>query len=262
VSTFLGEHISPGDEIHFSMPEGGTPMSPELLIKRRARPFLYQTLLGYAAKPKGDRFQHAFVSAETCNGRLGFSSLHLTCGSIRDYFYSLNRNRSTNDQRTFYDLLKARRNASLGELRLAYKLCELELLAAGAAPSRRGTLERAFNVLSVPELRACYDALLNDPKSPALFPFAGFGLILVSGSPLNDRFFVRQIISFIPERRKRCFKLPLRKMTYYSDRAVYWDRRARIELTLDPILLPIGFDPNWNRWKHLLGAVIEGEAHS
>jgi hypothetical protein len=144
---------------------------------------------------------------------------------------------------------------------LAYKLCELELLTAGAAPSRRGALERAFNVLSVPELRACYDALLNDPKSPALFPFAGFGLILVSGSPLNDRFFVRQIISFIPEWRKRRFKLPLRKMTYYSDRAVYWDSRARIEMTLDPILLPIGFHPNWNRSKHLLGTKIDVDTY-
>jgi len=260
VSNFLGEHIRLGDEIQFSMPEGGTPTSPELLIKRRAGPFLYQTLIGYAAKPKSDRCQHTFVSAEICNGRLGFNSLHLTCTSIRDYFYSLNRNHSANNQRTFYDLLKTRPNASLGELRLAHKLRELELLAAGASASQRAVLARAFNVLSVPELRACYDALLNDPKSPTLFPFAGFGIILVLGSPLNDRFFVRQVISFIPERRKRRFKLPLWKMTYYSDRAVYRDGRARIEVTLDPILLPIGFDPNWNRWKHLLGIAIEVEA--
>src|SRR2546426_5685836 len=111
VSTFLGEHISLGDEIQFSIPEGGVPMSPELLIKHGTGRFLYQTCLGYAAKPKSDRFQHAFVLAEICNGRLGFNNLHLTCASIKDYFYSLNRNRCGNNQRTFYDLLKTRTNA-------------------------------------------------------------------------------------------------------------------------------------------------------
>jgi hypothetical protein len=143
---------------------------PELLIKRSTGPFLYQTSIGYAAKPKADRFQHAFVSAEICNSRLGFNSLHLTCASIKDYFYCLNRNRSTKNQGTFYDVVKTRPNVSLGELKLAYKLLELELLAAGAHPSQRAALARAFNVLSIPELRACYDALLNDPKSRPCSP--------------------------------------------------------------------------------------------
>src|SRR5437870_3949340 len=127
------------------MPETGAPVSPELLIKRCAGAFFYQTSIGYAAKPKADRFQHTFVSAEICNGRLGFNSLHLSCASIRDYFYSLIRNRSANNQRTFYDLLKTRPTASLGELRVAHKLRELELLAAGAHPSQRAALARAFN---------------------------------------------------------------------------------------------------------------------
>src|SRR5207247_1163520 len=61
VSNFLGEHINPGDAIQFSMPESRTPMFPELLIKRCTGPFLYQTSIGYAAKPKADRFQRAFV---------------------------------------------------------------------------------------------------------------------------------------------------------------------------------------------------------
>jgi hypothetical protein len=49
-------------------------------------------------------------------------------------------------------------------------------------------------------------------------------------------------------------------MTYYFDKTIYWGSRARIQMILDPILLPIGFDPSWNRWKHLLGAAIEVEA--
>lgn len=36
-------------------------------------------------------------------------------------------------------------------------------------------IERAFNVLARPDLRACYDALRNDEDAPALFPYGGFG---------------------------------------------------------------------------------------
>jgi len=42
-------------------------------------------------------------------------------------------------------------------------------------------LERAFNILGDPGLRACYDALLKDPEAPALFPYGGLGSLLVSG---------------------------------------------------------------------------------
>jgi len=159
-----------------------------------------------------------------------------------------------------YDVLRARHGASVSDLRLAYKVRELELLATGVPSSHRSALERAFNILAIEELRSCYDAMLVDPRSPISFPFSGFGLIFVSGVPRNDRFLARRIISFIPERKKRRFKLPLRKLTYYQDRALYRDSRAKLEMTLDPILLPIGFNPDWNRWKHLVGATADVEA--
>ncbi len=54
------------------------------------------------------------------------------------------------------------------ELRLAFKLRTLELSTAHAPTSDLRALERAFNVLARPELRACYDALLGNPSSPAL----------------------------------------------------------------------------------------------
>lgn len=260
LSKFLAASVDPEDKVNFSLPSGeGVPSAPELLIQRATGAYLYQASIGYVTKPKIDQFKHPYVHAEIAGGALGFSGLHLTCAALRDYFYSPERNR-VHGRGTLYDVLGASRGASLGDLRLAYKLRELELLATSAPLTQQATLMRAFNILAIPELRACYDALLTDPKSALLFPFSGFGLILVSGVPMNTRFFARRIISFLPERRRKRFKLPLRKLTYYTDRAVYRDSRAKLEMTFDPILMPIGFDSSCNRWKHLLGATIDVEA--
>src|SRR5205823_5607995 len=62
---------------------------------------------------------------------------------------------------------------SLAELPLAFKLRQLELRAGGASRREHGAVERAFNILARPELRACYDSLLKDPSAPALFPYGG-----------------------------------------------------------------------------------------
>ena len=260
ISNSLGAQVKLGDEIQFSLPDGDSPLTPELLIRRTARDTLYQTSIGYVARPKSGRFQQAFASAAVSDGRLGFTCVHLPCAAIKSYFYSGNRGRDPASQTSLYDLLRARPNASPKELRLAWKLRELELLSIAAPSGHRGALARAFNILSVPELRACYDASLKDPRSPVPFPFAGFGLILVSGTPINDRFFVRQILSFIPERQGRHFKLPLRKLDYCADKAVYRDSRLKLEVTLDPLLLPLGFEPSWNRWKHLLETSLDVHA--
>ena len=260
VSNSLGAHVRLGDEIQFSLPDGGSPQAPELLIRRTARDTLYQTSIGYVARPKRGRFQQDFASAAVSNSRLGIACLNLPCSAVKSYFYSGNRGQDSACQASLYDLLRARPNAPPKELRLAWKLRELELLSALAPSAHRTALARAFNILSVPELRTCYDASLKDPKSPVLFPFAGFGLILALGTPIKDRFFVRQILSFIPERQGRHFKLPLRKLDYYADKAVYRDSRVKLEVTLDALLLPLGFEPSWNRWKHLLETSVDVHA--
>jgi len=117
-----------------------------------------------------------------------------------------------------------------------------------------------MNLLAVPELRSCHDALLADPRAPTLFPFGGFGLILVSGIPSDGRFFVRRILSFIPTVKKRHLTVPLRKLNYLPDRVLYRDSRLKLEVTFDPILLPVGFQPEWNRWKHLITAKVDLQA--
>ena len=199
---------------------------------------------------------HPYVQAEIPDGRLGFACLHLPCAVVRDYFYRQKRNSGDGDL-SFYELLKVKPEASLADIRLAYRLRHLELIANNASKTAHSALTRAINLLAVPELRACHDALLADPKAPALFPFGGFGLILVSGVPSDGRFFARRILSFIPTVKKRRLTVPLRKLNYLPDRAVYRDSRLKLEVTFDPILLPLGFQPEWNRWKHLITDKVE-----
>ena len=108
-------------------------------------------------------------------------------------------------------------------------------------------------------MRACYDSLLKDPSAPVLFPYGGFGLILVGGDRSRDgqTFFATQILSFQPELRERRFHAPLRNFDFYDDRAIYHDARRKLEVTLDQSAMPITWDATWNRWKHLLGAKVE-----
>ena len=108
-------------------------------------------------------------------------------------------------------------------------------------------------------MRSCYDSLLRDSWAPALFPYGGFGSILVAGNRSRDglTFFATQILSFLPERRERRFHAPLRYFDFHNDRAIYRDARRKVEVTLDQSALPIAWDATWNQWKHLLGAKVE-----
>jgi hypothetical protein len=92
--------------------------------------------------------------------------------------------------------------AGRGELRLSFKIRQLELQKEGPPRSAHAALERSYNILAQPELRACYDALLQDPDAPALFPYGGFGSLLVSGDRSHDgqTFFAIRILAF----RRRC----------------------------------------------------------
>ena len=139
---------------------------------------------------------------------------------------------------------------------MAFKLRTLEV--AGGRGERLA-LERAFNILGQPELRACYDALLADPEAPAIFPYGGFGSLLVSGEQSREgqTFFAHRILAFSPERRYRRLHVPVRQCDFYADLALCRDVRRKVEFWLDPALLHVLWDPTWNQWKHLLRAKIE-----
>ena len=135
----------------------------------------------------------------------------------------------------------------------------MELRAAATRNRDSATLERAFNILAQPELRACYDSLLKDSTAPAIFPYGGLGSILVSGDRSRDgrTFFATQILSFQPELQERWLRAPLRNFDFYDDRAIYRDARRKLEVTFDQSAMPITWDATWNRGRHLLGAKVE-----
>src|SRR5271165_6695844 len=264
LSRFLGSRVAVGDEIAFPVP-GGDTVGTEILITRNAasRPnrYLYHVPIGYVSQPKQDKRNQHFVSAEVQRGSLGITTVFLSCEVLREYFYRLPHAAARVDHPTLYEVLRIPASASPSELRVALKLRDLELRTAGVWRGERVTLERAFNILGNPELRACYDALLADPEAPAIFPYGGFGSLLVAGEPSRDgqTFFAHRILAFSPELRRRRFHIALRRCDFYDDRALCRDVRRKLEFWLDPAVLHTLWDRTWNRWKHLLGTKIEVE---
>jgi hypothetical protein len=247
---FLANHIVVGEEIAFPIPAGHA-VGPEICISKGSssgtKYCLYQAPIGHVTHRRPNKRDQDFVSAEVLRGGLGITAVYLPCEVLRSYFYRLPDAVGKDAQPNFYETLRIPASASPAELRVAYKLRNLEL--AADTRSEQLALERTFNILGQPELRACYDALLADPEAPAVFPYGGFGSLLVSGERSRDgqTFFAQRIMSFSPERRRRRFHLPLRECDFYEDRALCRDVRRKLEFWLDPALLHTLWDPTWNQ---------------
>ncbi len=263
LSNFLGALIRPSDEIEFPLAIDSAGAGTELYIHKTSPPTrsrdLYQAPISYATQPKTDKREHLYVRAAVSAGRLGIGIIHLPCEVVRDYFYVATRHQAWERQANLYDTLRISATASPAELRLAFNLRQLELRAAGGSKRDHATLERTFNILAQRELRACYDSLLKDSSSPALFPYGGFGSILVAGDRSREghTFFATQILSFAPEHRERRFRAPLRNFDFHNDHAIYRDVRRKLEVMLDQSAMPIAWDATWSQWKHLMGAKAE-----
>src|SRR5271166_6503221 len=264
LSRLLAKSVAVGDEITFPIPAQDA-MGPEILISKNAASgpsrYIYQAPIGYVTQPKQDKRNQYYVSAEVRQGSLGIGSIFLPCEVLREYFYRLPRAADGIDHPILYEVLRIPAGASPSELRVAFKLRDLELRTAGVRHRERVALERAFNIVGQPELRACYDTLLADPETPAIFPYRGFGSLFVAGEPSRDgeTFFARRILAFSPDLRRRRFHVPLRRCDFYDDRALCRDMRRKLELWLDPPVLHTLWDRTWNQWKHLLGTKIEVE---
>src|SRR6266403_1149715 len=262
VSSFLASFIRAGDELLFPLGHEAAAAGTQIYIRKthleERRWDVFQAEIGYATQPRKDMRNNLFVSAEVPDSQLGISAISLRCEALRDYFYVGNRRRGWDRQSSFYELLQVNPKMSPAELRLAFKLRTLELSTAHAPAGDLRALNRAFNILARPELRACYDALLNDPTSPALFPYGGFGSLLVAGDISRDgsTFYASRILSFLPEQKFKHFRAALRKVAYYNDRAIYRDSRRKLEVLFDQTSLPLLWDSSWNQWKHLLGTKI------
>ena len=184
LSRSLVPYVALGDEITFPIPSLDAA-GPEILVTKNAAAgpnrYIYQAPIGHLSQPKQDKRNQHFVSAEVQGGSLGINTIFLPCEVLREYFYRLPRTADRVDHPTLYEVLRIPAGASPSELRVAFKLRDLELRTVGVQHKERVALERAFNIVAQPELRACYDALLTDPEAPAVFPYGGFGSLLVSG---------------------------------------------------------------------------------
>jgi len=262
VSNFLASFMRPGDELLFPLGHEAAAAGTQIYIRKthpkERRWDFFQAEIGYTTQPRKDKRNNLFVSAEVPDSQLGISAINLRCAALRDYFYVGNRRCGWDRQSSFYELLQVNPKVSPAELRLAFKLRTLELSAAHASTGDLRALNRAFNILARPELRACYDALLNDPTSPALFPYGGFGSLLVAGDISHDgsTFYASRILSFLPEQKFKHFRAPLRKVTFYAEHAILRNSRRKLEVFFDQTSLPLLWDSSWNQWKHLLGTKI------
>jgi len=262
----LGAHIRPGDQIVFVVDTDSADASGEIYV-RRATPSvrnqdIYQARISCASQPKPDSRGQQYVRAEVTQGRFGILGLRLPCGVLRDYFYVTDRHQTWDRQARLHEILQTSPSASPAELRLAFRLRQLELNAEHAPKADFSALERAFNILAQPDLRVCYNQLLTDSEGQVVFPYGGVGSILANGqkSPDGQTFFASRILSFRPDVRERRFRAPLRKVDFYHDHAVYRDGRRRLEIGLDQSAMPIIWDATWNQWRHLLGAKTEIQA--
>src|SRR6266403_4189627 len=215
ISNFWACFIRAGDEVRFPIDFETANAGTQIYIRNtnpeERRRDVFQAEIGYATQPRKDRRDNLFVAAEVRGSRLGISAINLRCEALRDYFYVGNRRRVWDRQPSFYELLRVNPSVSPAELTLAFKLRSLELRTAHAPTGDLRALERAFNTLAQPELRTCYDALRNDPASPALFPCGGFGSLLVAGDLSKDgkTFYASRILSFRPEQNFTQLQAPV-----------------------------------------------------
>jgi hypothetical protein len=264
LSRFLAKFVAIGDEVTFPIPAPDA-VGPEILVTKNAASgpgrYIYQAPIGYVSQPKQDKRNQYFVSAEVHRESLGVRTIFLPCKVLHEHFYRVLHSADRAGHPTMYDVLHVPPSASPSELRVAFKLRDLELRTEGARHRERVALERAFNIVGHPELRACYDTLLTDPEAPALFPYGGFGSLLVAGEPSRDgqTFFARRILAFSPDLRRRRFHVPLRRCDFYDDHALCRDARRKLEFWIDPAALHTLWDRTWNQWKYLLATKIEVE---
>src|SRR5437763_1756094 len=157
-SNFVASFIRAGDELLFPLGHEATVAGTQIYIRKthpeERRWDVFQAEIGYATQPRKDKRNNLVVSAEVPDSRLGISAINLPCEALRDYFYVGNRRRGWHRQSSFYELLRVNPKVSPAELRLAFKLRTLELGTARAPAGDLRALNRAFNILARPELRA------------------------------------------------------------------------------------------------------------
>jgi len=260
---YVARFVRPGDIFCFPADILRQDESVEVYIQRpTARRDLLFAQIDYVRHERSHSRDGPTVRADVRNRTLGISSISLRCDTLRDYFYVGDRQRPWDEQPSFYELLRTEPKAAPAELRIAFRLRTLELSATHSSTARIQSLERGFNILAESGLRESYDNVLLDAGFAVQFPYNGFGSLLVEGNRSHDggTFFASRILSFRPRQSLKTIRAPLRHCAFYKTLALYRDVRRRLEVPLDPCVLPLSWEPGWNRWKHLLGGRAEIKA--
>lgn len=251
VPSFLGQRLRPGDRIAQAGPEAF------LVEPRGKKEHWLHAPIGYASRPKQNKKGEWMVRAEIANCAGCPNAIFISGDALRQYFYLLG------STQTLYQILGCSPDSTLDMLRMAWRIRSLELQTQAESSPAASLAERAFNVLANPDLRRCYDALLVDEDAPPVFPYGGFGLILVEGqlAPDNTALFAHRILGYRPNVTHRKLSLLLRQCEFLADRIVCRDPRRKIEVSIDAG--PLGgvhWDLTWNQWRHWLQSRIAVDA--
>lgn len=252
----LVRFLQGGDHLRFL--GGDTEVLVQRAMGRRHQQLLHATI-GYVGLPKPGKNGDSFVRAELPNCNDGPKALFLSADALRRYFYLLDGDAP----KSLYRILRVQENATLDQLRFAWRMRSLELQVNDSKVRDLSCVERAFNVLAHADLRNCYDALCKNEDAAPLFPYGGFGSILADGHLSDDEgaFFADRILAYRPEMTSRKVTLLLRRCEFVADRVVCRDPRRKLEVWLDSnVLAGLGWDLTWNHWKHWLRTRIEVEA--
>ena len=107
---------------NFPVPTRNT-IRAEILITKNSgsgpNRYLYHVPIGYVSRPRPDKRDQPYVSAEVQRGSLGIGSIFLPCEVLREYFYRLPRTADSVDHPTLYEVLRIPASASPSELREA-----------------------------------------------------------------------------------------------------------------------------------------------
>jgi len=257
---FLGRFIRRADVLRLQ-PEARGGVLIERPSRRSQPQYLLYATLGYATQPKeSENGAGFFLRAELNKSSDGLKSVLLSGDAVRRYFYQVDREQ---ESATLYRRLGASPSATPTDLRVAWRIRQLELGMPPANGAERARVERAFNILAHPNLRQCYDSLRRDEDAPPLFPYGGFGSILVEGKLSEDggAFFAHRILAYRPEMNPRRVSLLFRQCEFFADRIVCRDSRRKLEVWLDANLLSgLNWNLTWNHWKHWLQSRIEVNA--
>ncbi len=261
VPAMIGRRLQTNDMVSF-VPSDPKNTAQNLLVKRsgvaRSTELLFTTV-GLAARfPKGESGQYLEVEVPHPNV---IEKMYLSAVAIREHFYLLAGEESPKDR--LYKALSSHPSARLTELRLAWRLKSIEHALSSDQSISKSHMERAFNVLANPALKESFDRIRFDDDALPLFPYGGYGSILVEGRLVEDgkAFIGNRILAFKPEMAEKKVSILLRSCEFLPDRIVCHDSRRKLEVWLDGGLLPgLNWDPSWNNWKHWIRSRLEVEA--